>query len=91
MATDKSFFLTGDCKDPAYRNVRDNPDGAEAKAFVESLWSRYHDLADPHFRQDARNHLHARFWEMYLALTLRERRFELKRVYTAPLGTETLR
>jgi hypothetical protein len=80
MATDKSFFLAGDCKDLGYRNVRDNPDGAEAKAFVESLWSRYHDLADPHFRQDSRNHFHARFWEMYLAVTLRERRFELKRV-----------
>jgi hypothetical protein len=77
--TDQSFFLPGACNDSAYRNVRDNPDRPEVRAFVDSLWSRYHDLADPHFFQDARNHFLERFWEMYLAVTLRERELQLKK------------
>jgi len=79
-STDQSFFLAGDCKDPAYRNVRDNPERPEVRAFVDSLWSQYRDLADKHFRQDARNHFLERFWEMYLAVTLKERGFQLIRV-----------
>jgi hypothetical protein len=76
----QSFFLAGDCKDPAYRIIRDDPYYAGGRAFVESIWSRYHDLnlADPHFRQDARNHFLERFWEMYLAVALCERGFQLK-------------
>jgi hypothetical protein len=76
----QSFFLPGECTDPAYRNVRDDPYFAEAKTFVESLWSRYRDLklADSHFCKDARNHFLERFWEMYLAVTLRESGFNLK-------------
>jgi len=80
LSTDQSFFLAGDCEDPAYRNVRDNPDRPDVRAFVDSLWSQYHGLADRHFRQDARNHFLERFWEMYLAVTLRERGFQLIRV-----------
>jgi hypothetical protein len=80
---DQCFFLPGDCRDPAYRNVRDNPRNnpslSEGKAFIKSLWPRYRYLADQHFRQDAMNHFLARFWEMYLAVTLIERGFELKR------------
>ncbi|MEW6659464.1 MAG: hypothetical protein AB1424_12465 [Thermodesulfobacteriota bacterium] len=79
-AIDHSFFLQGKCKDEAYRNVRDDPYFAKGKAYVELLWSRYHDLADRHFRQDARNHFLERFWEMYLAVTLREQGFQLIRV-----------
>jgi hypothetical protein len=83
-----SFFISGGCQDQAYRNVRDNlltinkilyPNRPEPRQFVESLWSRYSDLADPHFREDARNHFLERFWEMYLAVTLRERGFQLRR------------
>jgi len=73
------FFLPGDFKDPAYRNIRDDPYFAEDRAFVESLWSRYYDLADPNCRTNARNDFLARFWEMYLAVTLRERGFKLER------------
>jgi len=85
-STDQSFFLDGDCTDPAYRNVRDNPRNnsplnlTKAKAFVESLWTRYRGLADKHFRQDAMNHFLERFWEMYLAVTLIERCFQLMRI-----------
>lgn len=80
LSTDQSFFLPGDCKDPAYRNVRDNPDFAEDRAFVESLWTRYPSyLRDRTCRSNARNDFLARFWEMYLAVTLRERGFKLER------------
>jgi len=75
----QSFFLAGDCEDSAYRNVRDDPYYAEDRAFVESLWSRYYDLADPNCRTNARNDFLARFWEMYLAVTLCERGFKLER------------
>ncbi|MGO8763171.1 MAG: hypothetical protein ACLP2P_00455 [Desulfobaccales bacterium] len=88
VSTDPSFFISGDCHDRSYKNLRDNlltinkilyPNRPEPRQFVESLWSRYSDLADPHFREDARNHFLERFWEMYLAVTLREREFQLKR------------
>ena len=89
VSTDRSFFIPGDCQDRAYRNVRDNllttnellyPGQPEPRLFIESLWDRYRDLADTHFREDARNHFLERFWEMYLAVTLRERGFQLTRV-----------
>jgi hypothetical protein len=87
-STGSSFFIAGDCYDQAYKNVRDNlltinkvlyPKRPKPKQFVELLWSRYSDLADPHFREDAMNHFLERFWEMYLAVTLRERGFQLRR------------
>jgi hypothetical protein len=87
-STGPSFFISGDCRDQAYRNVRDNlltinkvhyPNRPGPRQFIESLWSRYSDLADPHFREDARNHFLERFWEMYLAVTLRARGFNLNR------------
>jgi len=80
---DQSFFLPGDSIDPAYRNVRDNPHNkpylTEAKTFVELLWPQYRHLADTHFCQDATNHFLARFWEMYLAVTLNNNGFKLER------------
>jgi hypothetical protein len=84
----QSFFLAGDCADRAYLNVRDNPTHnnpflnlIEVKAFVESLWTRYKKLnvADRNFLQEAKKHFHSRFWEMYLAVTLSEHAFELKK------------
>jgi hypothetical protein len=74
-----AFFIDGPCEDPAYLNTRDHPRGIESKRFVEELWQRFHHLADPHSREDARNHFLQRFWEMYLAVTLLERDFDLKR------------
>ena len=80
MSSEQSFFLPGDCEDAAYRNVRDNPVRPDVRGFVDLLWFRHRDLADPHFREDARNHFLERFWEMYLSVTLRERGFQLTRV-----------
>jgi hypothetical protein len=73
-----SFFIDGPCEDPAYLNTRDHPRGVESRCFVEELWQRFHHLADPHFREDARNHFLQRFWEMYLGVTLLERHFDLR-------------
>jgi hypothetical protein len=73
------FFLDGSCEDPAYKNTRDHPRGADDKHFVEQLWARFYPLADHHFREDARNHFLQRFWEMYLAVTLLEHGFVLHR------------
>ena len=71
--------MDGACEDKAYLNTRDHPKGIESKCFVEELWRRFSYLADPHFREDARNHFLERFWEMYLAVTLLERGFNLTR------------
>jgi hypothetical protein len=74
-----SFFLPGDAQDVAYLNTRDHPRGNESRAFCEALWVHYRALADPHFREDARNHFLQRFWEMYLAVTLLERGLRVER------------
>jgi hypothetical protein len=73
------FFIDGPCEDLAYLNTRDHPAGIDDKRFVEELWTRFYQLADPHFREDARTHFHQRFWEMYLAVALLEYDFDLKR------------
>ena len=81
-----TFFIDGSCEDPAYLNTRDHPRGVESKHFVEELWRRFYHLADSHFREDARTHFHQRFWEMFLAVTLLEHDFDLKRY--GPEGPE---
>ena len=67
------FFIDGEASDLAYVTIRDDPRGIGCKAFVESLWTRFCTHADSHFREDARNHFHQRFWEMYLGVTLLDR------------------
>ena len=71
------FFSDGPASDPAYVSTRDHQLGADSKVFIESLWKRYCQYADSAFRDDARNHFHQRFWEMYLAVTLLDKGFEL--------------
>ena len=80
-----SFFLPGETTDQAYVNVRESPNLAEAKRFVESLWPRFQPLADSNFQTDAKNHFLQRFWEMYLACSLMERGLELHKVDDAGL------
>jgi type I restriction enzyme S subunit len=75
-----SFFISGECSDPGYRNVRDgaqSPLLVECRAFTESLWARYAPLADSHFREDARAHFIERFWEMYLGVAFLDRGFQV--------------
>lgn len=71
--------MDGQSLDLGYLNTRDHPLGTEHKQFVEELWRKFSKLADPHFREDARNHFHQRFWEMYLAVALLEHGFDLQR------------
>lgn len=72
------FFLPGPAPDDEYRNVRDQDDPRGFRDFVEELWTKYQHLADQHFRQDARSHFHERFWEMYLAVALIRRGYEVQ-------------
>lgn len=74
------FFLTGEAKDIKYKNIRDVARLEEARQFIAYLWGRYKKFADPHFREDAKNHFLERFWEMYLAVTLIEHGFNINRV-----------
>ena len=75
-----SFFLPGECSDPAYRNVRDGGQSPllEGRIFTEWLWQRYKGLADSHFRRDAQAHFIERFWEMYLTVAFLDRGFKLR-------------
>lgn len=45
---------------------------SEASLFVENLWNRYEEHADPDFTQKIATRFHDHFWEMYLACTLKD-------------------
>ncbi|MEY4730888.1 MAG: hypothetical protein RL020_2046, partial [Pseudomonadota bacterium] len=74
-----SFFIDGPAEDSGYVNVRDRADCSKYRKFVEQLWQRYYTLADTNFRTNARDDFLQRFWEMYLAVVLMERGFNLNR------------
>ena len=80
MTSGESFFQPGSTDDHTYVDMRDMPVLAEARRFVEELWAEYRPLADSHFCADARNHFLQRFWEMYLAITLKAKGFLLTKV-----------
>lgn len=65
-----SFFQPGPST-ILYANLRDEPDLACDKAFIESLWVDYQPIADPGFVNDAMQRTAQRIWEMYLWHTLR--------------------
>jgi len=71
----QSFFLPGDVCDPGYLNIRRVPFVRPAKRYVERLWRVYAPYADRHFREDARKHFLQRYWEMYLAVALKDAGF----------------
>ena len=56
----------------AYRNIRDSKDGVlyRAKHHCEYLWIFFKHYADPDFRTELRNEFDARYWEMYLTVSL---------------------
>lgn len=74
------FFLTGEARDVGYTNIRDFSHHEKARQFIAYLWEHYKQFADPHFREDAKNHFLERFWEMYLTVTLIEHGFNINRV-----------
>lgn len=57
-----------------YRNLREPPSANSqlCRTYCEYLWGRFRPYADKDFVQDFAVHLHQRFWEMYLAVTLLE-------------------
>jgi type I restriction enzyme S subunit len=79
MTDAADFFLAGKCMDLGYKNVRDLPHHEDVRLFIQALWESYAPLADAHFREDAKNHFLARFWEMYLAVALSKRGLTLVR------------
>lgn len=72
------FFVEGEATDPSYQHLRDSRCD-RSRCGVEELWEQYRNFADPHFREDARNHFHQRYWEMYLGVALMNRGFQLQR------------
>ncbi len=74
------FFIAGGSDDPEYTNVRDQPHLETTRQFIACLWRDYEPFADPNCRTNAKNHFLARFWEMYLTVTLKKRGFKLKRI-----------
>lgn len=68
------LFTPGDADDISYRNLRDSPQPrvAQTRAHCEALWQQYEQFADEHFLTEVRRDFDARYWEMYLAVTLRQ-------------------
>jgi hypothetical protein len=75
-----NLFTSGDATDLWYRNLRDspNPRSMGCRALCESLWADYEPHADNHFLVEIRRDFHARFWEMYLAVTMLRLGYEIQ-------------
>ncbi len=73
-----TFFLDGEAEDLAYSNTRDHPRGARYRPLVEELWQEFEPIADANFRTDAKNHFYERMWEMYLAVMLQRRDYQVQ-------------
>lgn len=74
-----SFFSSGPSSNSTYVSVRDLPRFERARSFIEHLWTEYRELADRHFQFEAKEQFQQRFWEMYVAITLKKR-FKLIKV-----------
>jgi hypothetical protein len=68
------LFAPGSATDPTYSNLRDSQvsGGVESREECERLWATFERYADPHFLSQIRCDFQARYWEMYLAVTLLE-------------------
>ena len=80
MASEARFFGEGPAGE-AYAFNRDSKNREDVRELCESLWAQFRPYcADPgHFLTDAREHFHARAWEMILACGLLSRGFQLER------------
>src|SRR4051812_8675730 len=74
-----ALFVDGPAADPAYRNIRaaENDYMRQAQANCEDLWSDYEKYADPEFAKELRSNFDARYWEMYLTVTLLRAGFDV--------------
>jgi len=68
------FFLPGEVRDDRYRILRDDdfPIVKEGRRFVEEIWLTCAPYVDPDLHLRARECYLPRFWELYVAYTLRE-------------------
>lgn len=68
------LFTPGPASDPWYLGLRDSTDARtnQIREWCEVLWARHEPYADAHFLTEIRRDFHARFWEMYLTVTLLE-------------------
>ena len=68
------LFTSGPAIDPWYSGLRNATDArsSQIREWCEALWVKYRQYADAHFLVEIRRDFHARFWEMYLAVTLLE-------------------
>jgi hypothetical protein len=66
------FFIDDPATDPAYINVRaaENAFTRKARQNCEELWEIFEPHADPEFLIEIRDNFDARYWEMYLAVFL---------------------
>jgi hypothetical protein len=66
------LFTSDDASDPGYSAIRDGSDSRlkRAKAHCEYLWIFFERHADREFRTELRRTFDARYWEMYLTVSL---------------------
>jgi len=57
--------------------LRDEPRNAQMKKLAQEMWQKFAIWADPNFPEQFSQHLHPRFWEMYLGVRLLENNFQL--------------
>lgn len=67
-----ALFTGGDDCGLSYRNVRDAKDGPlrSARFRMEYLWRFFEPYADKDFKSELRTEFDARYWEMYLTVSL---------------------
>jgi len=58
---------------PEYVALREHPRNAPLREIAEHLWARFSPYADPSFPELFAQHIHPRFWEMYLGVQLLEK------------------
>lgn len=75
----QDIFSDDPATDLGYINTRapDNDRARACRAQCEAMWERFEPYADPEFATEFRSAFHARYWEMYLTVTLMDLGFEV--------------
>lgn len=78
------FSAKIDPRDNLYLYIRDRDDFRDIKEWLEGLWASFEPYADRHFREQIAVSFQDRFWEMYLAVALIERGYEIDSYQNGP-------
>jgi hypothetical protein len=62
---------------PEFIALRDESRNAQMKKLAQEMWQKFSAWADPNFPEQFSQHVHPRFWEMYLGVHLLENNFQL--------------